>query len=83
MGKKNDLGLALDGGESKGFIHYRAIPDLINRGIVPDIIAGPLAVIFIADRYDPEEVLQVLIKKKKEFVDFTIPYNSVMECYLR
>lgn len=74
MGKKNDLGLALDSGEAKGFIHYRAIPYLINRGKAPDIIAGTsagaLAVIFIADGYAPEEVLEVFIKKEEGICRF-------------
>lgn len=82
MDKKYDLGLALGGGGAKGFAHLGAIQALINRGIAPDIIAGTsagaLAGVFIADGYAPEEIMQIFVsKKKKEFVDLTIPYSGI------
>lgn len=82
MENKFDLGLALGGGGAKGFAHLGAIQALINRGVTPDIIAGTsagaLAGVFIADGYAPEEIMQIFVsKKKKEFVDLTIPYAGI------
>lgn len=74
-----NLGLALGGGGAKGFAHLGVIKALSEKGYNWDIIsgtsAGALVGVFIADGYTPEEVMAIFIsKKKKEFVDLTMPY---------
>ena len=82
MEKKFDFGLALGGGGVKGFAHLGVIQAIIEKGITPDIIAGTsagaLAGVFIADGYAPEEIMHIFTsKKRKEFVDLTIPHVGI------
>ena len=80
--KKYKIGFALSGGGARGFAHLGAIQALKEHGISPDIIAGTsagaLAGVFLADGYEPAEVMDVFNKMSfREFTDFSIPKNGI------
>ena len=80
--KKYKIGFALSGGGARGFAHLGAIQALKEYGITPEIIsgtsAGALAGVFMADGYEPAEVMDIFNKMSfREFTDFTIPKNGI------
>ncbi|PQL95464.1 patatin-like phospholipase family protein [Apibacter adventoris] len=82
--KKYKLGIVLSGGGSKGFAHLGVLQALIDRGIIPDVIAGTSAGAFagalFADGNEPNQML-TLFKEKSftEFAQFSIPKGGVFK----
>lgn len=66
--KKYKTGLVLSGGAARGFAHLGVIKLLKERDIHPNIIvgvsAGSIVGSFLADGFDPEEVLDIFLKQK-------------------
>jgi NTE family protein len=62
------IGLALSGGAARGMTHLGVIKALYERDIRPDYIAGTSAgaivAAFIADGYEPDELLDIFMEKK-------------------
>ncbi len=75
MERKYNTGFALSGGFIRGFAHLGVIQALREHDIRPDIIsgvsAGALAGAFIADGYEPHEVLECF--SNLNFLAFTRP----------
>jgi NTE family protein len=61
-------GLALSGGAARGMTHLGVIKALYEKGIKPGAIAGTSAGAivgaFIADGYEPDELLEIFLEKK-------------------
>lgn len=68
MAKKYKTGLVLSGGAARGLAHLGVIKALYEKDIKPDVIsgtsAGSIAGAFLADGYDPEELLEIFMEKK-------------------
>ncbi len=66
--RKYGLGIALGGGGARGFIHLGVLKALKERGIELDIIAGTsagaIAGVFAAAGKDPQEIKDILKKKR-------------------
>ena len=67
------IGLALSGGGAKGIAHIGVIKALIDNGINIDYISGTssgsiIASLF-ASGYSPNEILNIIIKNKKNIID--------------
>ncbi len=82
INKKYNIGYALSGGGARAFAHLGAIQVLIDNDIKPDVIsgvsAGALAGAFIADGFEPAEIMDIFGKMKfREFTEFTIPYSGI------
>jgi NTE family protein len=62
------IGLALSGGAARGMTHLGVVKALYEKGIYPDAIAGTSAGAivgaFIADGYQPDELLEIFLEKK-------------------
>jgi NTE family protein len=76
MAKKFEIGLVLSGGAARGLAHLGVVKALYERGIKPDCIsgtsAGSIAGAFLADGFDPEELLEIFVQKKLyDFVGLT------------
>lgn len=79
---KHKIGYALSGGGARAFAHLGAIQALQEYDIRPEIIsgvsAGSLAGVFIADGYEPAEIMEIFGKMKfMEFVETGIPHNGM------
>ncbi len=71
-----NTGLVLSGGAARGLAHLGVVKALYEKNIKPDCIAGTsagsIAGVFLADGYDPEELLEIFLEKKiYEFVGLT------------
>ncbi len=68
MTKPYKTGLALSGGAARGMAHLGAVKALYEKDIRPDCISGTsigaIAGAFIADGYDPEELLDIFLGKR-------------------
>jgi NTE family protein len=68
MAKKHKIGLALSGGAARGLAHLGVVKALYENDIKPDCIsgtsAGSIAGAFLADGFDPEELLELFLEKK-------------------
>lgn len=68
MAKKHKIGLALSGGAVRGIAHLGVVKALYENDIKPDCIsgtsAGSIAGAFLADGFDPEELLELFLDKK-------------------
>lgn len=76
MAKQYKTGLALSGGAARGLAHLGVVKALYENDIRPDCIsgtsAGSIAGAFLADGYDPEELLGIFMQKKiYDFVGLT------------
>lgn len=81
---KYKTGFVLSGGGARGFAHLGAIQALKEKGIFPDIIsgvsAGALAGIFIADGYEPYDIMEIFDKLTfKEFTQLSIPHTGLFK----
>lgn len=81
---KHKIGYALSGGGARAFAHLGAIQALQEQGIRPEIIsgvsAGSLAGVFIADGYEPAEIMEIFGKMKfMEFAEPGIPHNGIFK----
>ena len=79
--KRYKTGFALSGGGARGFAHLGAIQALKEKGISPDICsgvsAGALAGVFIADGYEPAEIMEIFDKMTfREFTEISIPHSG-------
>jgi NTE family protein len=67
-GSRCKYGLALSGGAARGMTHIGVIKALKEHGIMPGAIAGTSAGAivgtFIADGYEPDELVEIFLKKK-------------------
>lgn len=80
--EKYSIGYALSGGGARGFAHLGAIQALMEKGIKPDMIsgvsAGSLAGVFIADGYEPKEIMEMFKHLRfTEFTKFTLPLSGI------
>ncbi len=76
MAKKYKTGLVLSGGAARGMAHLGVVKALYENDIRPDCIsgtsAGSIAGAFLADGWDPEEMLEIFLEKKiYEFLGLT------------
>lgn len=71
--KKYKIGIALSGGGTRGFAHLGVLHALKEKGIKPEIIsgtsAGAIIGVFIASGKEPEEIFNLM--KKKKLNDYT------------
>jgi len=71
--KKYKIGIALSGGGTRGFAHLGVLHALKEKGIKPEIIsgtsAGAIIGAFIASGKEPEEIFNLM--KKKKLNDYT------------
>jgi NTE family protein len=67
-GRRCKYGLALSGGAARGMTHIGVIKALKEYGIKPGVIAGTsagaLVGTFIADGYEPDELVEIFLEKK-------------------
>ncbi len=68
MAKSYKTGLALSGGAARGLAHLGVVKALYEHDIKPDCIsgtsAGSITGVFLADGFDPEEMLEIFLEKK-------------------
>ncbi|MDD4847965.1 MAG: patatin-like phospholipase family protein [Bacteroidales bacterium] len=73
--KKYAVGFALSGGFIRGFAHMGAIQALSEYHIHPDIVAGvsagSIAAAFLADGFEPFDVMEMF--KKLNFIEYAKP----------
>ncbi len=66
--KSKKIGLALSGGAARGMAHLGVVKALYEKdiriGCIAGTSSGAIAGAFIADGYDPEEILEIVMKKK-------------------
>ncbi len=84
MSKQFKTGLTLSGGAARGLAHLGVAKALYEDGIYPDCIsgssAGSIAGAFLADGYDPEELLGIFNKKRLfEFVDVALNKKGLLK----
>lgn len=68
MAESYETGLVLSGGAARGLAHLGVVKALYEKDVRPDCIsgtsAGSIAGAFLADGYDPEEMLEIFMKRK-------------------
>lgn len=81
---KYKTGFALSGGGARGFAHLGAIQALKEHHITPDIMsgvsAGALAGVFIADGYEPAEIMEIFNEMTfREFTELSLPNHGLFK----
>ncbi|MFO7657556.1 MAG: patatin-like phospholipase family protein [Bacteroidales bacterium] len=84
MFKKYKIGLVLSGGAARGFAHLgvlKALDELnIKPGIISGVSAGAIAGAFYADGFKPEDILEILTRKKVfDYFKITIPRKGLFK----
>lgn len=82
--KKYKTGFALSGGFIRGFAHLGAVQALSEYNIKPDIVAGvsagSIAAAFIADGFEPYDVMEMF--QNLNFIEYakpTFPKNGILK----
>lgn len=80
--KPYKYGFVLSGGAAKCFAHLGVLKAFNEKGIRPDIVAGTsagaIAAAFIADGYEPEQIVGFFDRLTfRDFTDFVIPQAGI------